>query len=794
MWQKFDLRLRDRSLTVAARYRHTAFPSRDRKGAVCGLIGTLILLLASAAFGADVKPSLADLPDPLVGTWSSYELSHGNTYPGVFTPFSMIGWTAQMSEGGWPYQYFRETIQGFLATHQPSAWMENYGPFSIMPVTGVLAVMPGERASHFDHKNEKALPYLYSVLLDAYQTKVEMAPSHHGGAFRIAFPNTDDAYVVLDAFHGGSAVEIHPETRTITGKNASGAGKSPHFAQYFVLQFDRDFTHYGTWENPEDAHGHTLKDKSAVIDTGAAARQGNHVGAYAGFSIKAGETVTVRIGVSLIGPEQAARNLAADMPDASFDHVVERARSEWERELSKIEIKGGTAEQRRTFYTAMYHAVQFPHMLQETNADGKMVHWSPYDGEVHPGEMFADNGFWDTFRAQFPLFTILQPKKDAEIIRAMLNSYDEGGFLPKWANPGETNVMIGTHGDSVIADAYIKGIRDYDVEKAYAALRKDAAEKGTGMFEAKSGLEDYELLGYVPYDHGVGESVASTLEYAYDDFCVAQMAKEMGHADDRKMFTERSKNYRNLYDASVGFMRGRKSDRSWIEPFDPLAWGGVYTEGNAWQWLWSVQQDVPGLIELMGGKEAFLKKLDELFSTTPAFHVGGYGKVIHEMTEAKMAGTGQYAHINEPVHHVIYLYDYAGEPWKAQKWVHTVEDTLYKPGPAGWLGDEDTGQMSAWYIFSSLGFYPVNPGQPVYALGSPQFDHAAIHLENGKTFTVNATRKAAGDIYVQSVTLNGKPLERPWITHAEIVDGGVLQFRLGPEPNKQWGTSGMPQP
>ena len=285
-------------------------------------------------------------------------------------------------------------------------------------------------------------------------------------------------------------------------------------------------------------------------------------------------------------------------------------------------MEGGTEAQRRTFYTALYHAVQFPHMLQETDASGKMVHWSPYDGKVHPGEMFADNGFWDTFRAQFPLLTILEPKKDAEIIRAMLNAYDEGGFIPKWPNPGETNVMIGTHGDSVIADAYLKGIRDYDVAKAYAALSKDATEKGAGVFQARSGIEDYIKLGYVPYDHGVHESVACTLEYAYDDFAVAQMAKALGKDEDYKVFLARTKNYRNLYDARVGFMRGRKSDGSWIEPFDPLAWGGVYTEGNAWQWLWSVQQDVPGLMELMGGKDGFIKKLDALFTATTGVQGG----------------------------------------------------------------------------------------------------------------------------------------------------------------------------
>jgi len=755
----------------------------------------LVCALAAPAICADSAKSRADLPDPLVGTWSMFELSHGNTYPGMFTPFGMLGWTAQMTEGnGWPYQYFRETLIGFLATHQPSAWMSNYGAFSLMPMTGMLQVQPAERASHFRHENEQALPYRYSVLLDAYRVKVEMAPSRHGGVFRFTFPRTRDAYVLLDANHSGGAVEIHADDHSITGRNSAGARRSPNFTQYFVAVFDHPFAKSGVWEVPENAQGRPISGRAAEIAADSAAREGSHVGAYAGFATNEGETVTVRIGVSLISPEQARRNLEQDMPEADFDRIAARAKAEWERQLGRIDIEGGTEAQRRTFYTALYHAVEFPHMLQEADAGGKTIHWSPYDGKVHAGEMLADNGFWDTFRAQFPLLTLLEPKKDAEIIRAMLNAYDEGGFIPKWPNPGETNVMIGTHGDSVIADAYVKGIRDFDAAKAYAALRKDATEKGTGVFEARSGIEDYIRLGYVPYDHGVRESVACTLEYAYDDFAVAQMAKALGKEEDYKLFLARTKNYRNLYDPRVGFMRGRKSDGSWIEPFDPLAWGGVYTEGNAWQWLWSVQQDIPGLMELMGGREAFLRKLDELFTTTTAFRVGGYGQVIHEMTEAKMEDMGQYAHINEPVHHVAYLYDYAGQPWKTQRWVREIEDRLYKPGPAGWLGDEDTGQMSSWYIFSALGFYPVNPGQPIYAIGSPMFDRATIHLENGRTFTVEAARKAAGDIYVQSATLNGQPLDRPWISHEEIVKGGVLRFCLGAQPNEKWGTSGLPLP
>jgi len=768
----------------------TFFVNKSSIALACGLG-----MLAISAKASDRPPSRADLPDPLVGTWSQYELSHGNTYPGVFTPFGMLGWTAQMTEGtGWPYQYFRESLIGFMATHQPSAWMDNYGGFSLMPLTGMLQVQPAERASHFSHENEKARSYLYSVLLDAYQVKVEMAPSPRGGAFRFTFPRTEDAYIVLDGGHGGDAIEVHPQERSISGKNTSGAGKSPKFAQYFIAVFDHPFARQGVWEIPENAQGKPISGTATSIEGQGSSRQGNHVGAYVGFSTAAGESVTVRIGVSLISPEQALRNLEQDMPAADFDAIVGRARTEWERQLGTIDVEGGTEAQRRTFYTALYHAVQFPHMLQEVDAGGKAIHWSPYDGAVHPGEMFADTGFWDTFRAQFPLLTILEPKKDAEIIRAMLHAYDEGGFIPKWPNPGETNVMIGTHGDSVIADAYAKGIRDYDVPKAYAALRKDATEKGSGVFEARNGIEDYLKLGYVPYDRGVNESVACTLEYAYDDFAVAQMAKALGKQDDYATFHARSRNYRNLYDASVGFMRGRKSDGSWIEPFDPLAWGGVYTEGNAWQWLWSVQQDVPGLMELMGGREAFLKKLDALFTATTAFRVGGYGKVIHEMTEAKMENMGQYAHINEPVHHVVYLYDYAGQPWKTQYWVHEIEDRLYRPGPAGWLGDEDTGQMSSWYIFSALGFYPVNPGQPIYALGSPLFDRATIHLENGRSFTVEAVRNAPADIYVQTVTLNGAPLTRAWISHEEIARGGVLRFQLGPKPNQRWGTSGLPAP
>ena len=742
-----------------------------------------ILVIVAFAVVAVAKDSgsLADLPDPLVGTDSKYELSHGNTYPAVFTPFATANWTPETTEGGWTYQYFKDSIRGFRLTHRPSAWTVDWGSFALMPVTGQLKVLPDQRAAKFRHQDEDARAYRYSVLLQDSKVRAEMAPSAHGGILQFTFPRTDQAYVVIDGNPGGSSVQIHPESNTITGTNSKTAkGTAANFAVYFVAVFDRPFKSRGTW------------DASGAKDT-ALKRSGPHVGAYAGFSTSEGAKVTVRIGTSLISVEQAERNLKSEIPEADFEKAAGRARDEWNRELAKMEVQGGTEAQRKTFYTALYHHLQFPRLLNETDASGATVHYSPYDGKVHPGPMFSDVGFWDVFRAQFPLLALMRPGKDAEIIRAMVNIYNEAGWIPTWPDPVETNVMIGTHADSAIADAFMKGIRDYDVEKAYAAIRKDATQPGTGIFLARRGIADYLKLGYVPADK-VKESAASTLEYAYDDFCVAQMARALGKMDDYRLFTEHSRNYRNLFDRSTGFMRGRNSDGKWVEPFDPLDWGGAFTEGNAWQWLWSVQHDIPGLMQLLGGRDAFIKKLDTLFSTTTDFHVGGYKEVIHEMTEAKLGNMGQYAHINEPVHHVIYLYDYAGQPWKAQKWVHEVMDRLYKPGPNGWLGDEDNGQMSAWYIFSALGFYPVNPGQPVYALGSPLFDRASIHLENGKTFTVEAARNSPGDVYVQSATLNGRALDRPWISHREISGGGVLRFRLGSQPNEKWGTSGIPTP
>ena len=510
--------------------------------------------LSLAVVGTLNAQHFADLPDPLVGTDSSYELSHGNTYPAVFLPFAMSNWTAETGDGGWPYQYSKDRIRGFRSTHRPSAWMFDWGPFSVMPMTGKLRLLPDERASKFRHRDEDARAYRYRVLLEDYGIQAEMAPTRHGGILRFTFPRAKQAWVVIDDSPGGAALHVDPETQTISGTNSSAPrSTASNFTLYFVAVFDHAFIVHGA------------SDKAAWV----------------GFSTRQGESVTVRVGTSLIGAEQARRNLDREIPRPDFDRVVADARAEWDRELGRIEIAGGAEAERRTFYTALYHAFQMPRMLTETDATGAEVHYSPYDGKVHSGPMFSDTGFWDTFRAEFPLLALLQPARDAEIIRAMLNAFDEGGWIPKWPNPAETNVMIGTHADSVIADAYAKGIRDYDVDKAYRALYKDATQTGSGNFEGRGGLEDYVRLGYVPADHGVPESVSRTLEYAYDDFCVATMAQALGKADDYRLFTGRSRNYRNVFDPSTGFMRGRTAAGAWVQPFDPLDWGGVFTEGLA---------------------------------------------------------------------------------------------------------------------------------------------------------------------------------------------------------------------
>jgi predicted alpha-1,2-mannosidase len=714
--------------------------------------------------------------NPLIGTDSNYKLSNGNTYPSIALPFGMTSWTPQTAEEHWIYTYKADSLQGLRATHQPSPWIADYGNFSVMPVTGNLRVGAKDRASKFNHEKEKALPYYYRVELDRYHVTAELTPTMRCSYIRFTFPRTDSAYVLIDAHPAGAFVNILPEENKVVGYTRSNSGGAPdNFACYFVALFDKGFISHGTWS-------------ASNIQPGSNEKKGEHVGAFVQFKTDESEVVQLKIGTSFISIEQAEKNLKQEIGKKEFNEIKHQAQNLWNKELNKIQIEGATEEQNIIFYSAFYRCLLFPRVWYEFDGNGEPYHFSPYDGKVYPGFMYTDTGFWDTYRAVFPFFTILYPQRDIEIIQSLLNAYDEGGWLPKWMSPGYRDAMIGTHTASVIVDAYFKGIRDFDVNKAYEAMWKDAMVKSEQGGRGRLGIEYYKTLGYIPTDK-IKEATSRTLEFAYDDFCVAQMAKALGKEKDYEIFIERAKNYRNVYDETTSFMRGRNRDGSWLEPFNPIEWGGTYTEGCAWQYSWSVQHDVQGLINLMGGRKIFSKKLDALFSTPSHFvDVGSYKRIIHEMTEMVLADMGQYAHGNEPVHHVIYLYNYAGQPWKAQKWARRVMEELYGPGPDGYCGDEDNGQMSAWYIFSVLGFYPVCPGEPFYAIGSPLFKKTTLYLPNARTFIIEATDNSKSNRFIQSAKLNGENFSKTWISHSTIINGGKLEFIMGPQPNKNWGS------
>ncbi|NIA29207.1 MAG: glycoside hydrolase family 92 protein [Actinobacteria bacterium] len=740
----------------------------------------LVLLAIILLFSCSTtrKTNVVDYVNPLVGTDSEHKFSNGNTYPTAAMPFGMTAWTPSTGKlgDGWIYQYKKDKINGIKATHQPSPWIGDYGDFSFMPMTGELKTSYAERASRFSHGNEISRPYYYSVDLLDYGVEAEVAPTARCAQFRISYPDSGDAWLVVDAHKKGSDVQVFPETKMVTGVSRSNHGGVPaNFACYFIVVFDSPFAAYGTW-NEKEIHRQVRSLK------------GEHVGAFLRF--KSGAQVHYKVGTSFISLDQARLNLQKEIGDNTFDETVTVGKNTWERNLSKIEIDGATEAQKITFYTAFYRALLFPRMFYEFNANGDKIHYSPYDGKVHPGEMVADNGFWDTFRAVYPFFTILFPERDAEILRGWINAYKEGGWFPKWSSPGYRNCMIGTHVESLIADAYFKGIRDFDVQAAYAAMVKDGTQKSNSGAYGRVGIEDYIKLGYVPSDK-YGEATARTLEFAYDDFCIEKMAKALGKKKDAQFFAKQMMNYKNVWDADAGFMWGRRADGSWEPNFSAIRWGNPFTEGSAWHYTWSVLHDVQGLIDLMGGRQAFCAKLDSLVTVPPKFGVGHYGFEIHEMTEMVACKMGQYAHGNQPVHHALYLWDYAGQPWKTQKWVRHAVSTLYGPGPDGLCGDEDNGQMSAWYLFNALGFYPVCPGEPMYVIGSPLFTKATLHLPSGKTFKIVAKNNSADNVYIQSAIVNGKTFDQTWIAHDTIANGGEIIFKMGPSPNKSW--AGTPE-
>ncbi|WP_437919787.1 GH92 family glycosyl hydrolase [Sphingobacterium sp. LRF_L2] len=720
-----------------------------------------------------------DYVNPLMGTDSKVSLSNGNTYPAIGLPWGMNMWTPQTGKmgDGWQYTYSADKIRGIKQTHQPSPWMNDYGQFSLMPISGHAEFDQEKRASWFSHKSEIAKPYYYSVYLADHHVTAEVTPTERASMFRFTFRSPDSAFVVLDAFDRGSEIEIIPEKNMIIGYSSRySRGKLPNFKNYFVIVFDQPFD---TFQIVEDG----LTKKQAKVT-------GNHAGAIVGFKRVNSKTVIhAKVASSFISPSQALVNLR-ELKDHSFEKIKEDGRKRWNDVLGRIEIEGATDEQYRTFYSTLYRTVFFPNKLYELNDEGQIVHYSPYTGKIMPGYMFAGTGFWDTFRALYPLLNLVYPSINKEMQEGLLNCYKEGGFLPEWSSPGFADIMVGNNSASVVAEAYLKGGRGYDIETLYKALVHGANNEGPMTAVGRKGVSYYNELGFVPYDVGINENAARTLEYAYDDFAIYRLAKALKKPKDEiKLYADRSQNYRKLFDPETKLMRGKNKDGQFQSPFNPLKWGDAFTEGNSWHYSWSVFHDVQGLIDLMGGKEEFILMLDSVFQQAPTFDDSYYGGVIHEIREMQIADMGQYAHGNQPIQHMIYLYNYAGEPWKAQYWAREVLNRMYKPTPDGYCGDEDNGQTSAWYVFSALGFYPVCPAMDQYVMGAPLFKKATIHLENGNSFLITSPGNGSDKRFIKNAYLNEKRFDKNWIDHETLLKGGELTIEMDSNPNKNRGTS-----
>lgn len=749
------------------------------------LLTTILVSAGMQAFSqkrAAGSQDLVQYVNTLQGTNSNFEITYGNTYPTTALPFAVHTWTPQTGENGsgWKYQYAKDSIRGFQQAHQCSSWSGDYAVFSLMPVIGELKLDQYERALKFSHENEIGSPHYYKVEFDN-KIKTEMSPTERGVHIRFSFPENESSYVVLDGYNGLSGVNIEPEKRRITGYVSNGrlVGK---LRNYFVIQFDQEFLEQGLWENK---NGSKLEDKMSA--------DGKGIGAYIKFNT--GQPVQAKIATSYISPDQAVLNLQRELGSfEALEQTKEAAREIWNRQLGKIVVEGGTEEQMRTFYSCLFRANLFSRKFYEIDEQGRPYYFSPYDLQIHEGYLFTDTGFWDTFRAQFPLNTILHPAQHGRYVAAILDAKEQSGWLPSWSFPSENGGMIGNHAISLLTDAWAKGIRTFDPEQALKAYFHTATNKGPwGPSNGREGWKEYYTLGYVPYPQ-YEEGTAKTLEYAYNDFAGYHLAQMTGNAFYERIFGQQMFNYRNVFDPATGFMRGRQADGQWVPNFDPFEWGGPYTEANAWHYLWSVFHDVEGLVKLLGGEERFVSKLDSVFSSPNTVNTGSYGYMIHEMTEMQLAEMGQYAHGNQPIQHMIYLYNYAGEPWKTQKWVREVMERLYNSTENGYPGDEDQGQTSSWYVLSALGFYSVTPGVDQYVLGSPVFEKATINLENGKQFVIEAKNNNKQNVYIQTAALNENPYAHNYITHQDIMNGGVLTFEMGASPNKARGTQEADKP
>ncbi|WP_423128361.1 GH92 family glycosyl hydrolase [Gaoshiqia sp. Z1-71] len=741
------------------------------------LFAFLLSISFQAVRAQQFKP--VDYVNTLMGTDSEFKLSNGNTYPAIALPWGMNFWTPQTAKmgDGWVYAYGANKIQGFKQTHQPSPWINDYGQFSLFPGTGDLKIKGEDRASWFSHKAETARPHYYKVYLADYDVVTEITPTERAAIFRFTFPDNEQSWVLVDAFDRGSYVKLIPSENKIIGYTTRNSGGVPeNFKNYFVVVFDKPFVNSEVWSSGEVVSGKTeLQD--------------NHVGAAIQFKTKKGEKIHARVASSFISYEQAERNLN-ELGGDSFDEVKDKGEAIWNEELSRITVEGGTDDQIKTFYSCLYRVLLFPRKFYEFDEKGQVVHYSPYNGQVLPGYMFTDNGFWDTFRAVFPFFNLMYPSLNEKIQEGLANTYKESGWLPEWASPGHRDCMIGSNSATIVADAYLKGLRGYDIETLWDAVVKNSENAGPLHSVGRFGVDYYNKLGYVPYNVGVNENVARTLEYAFADYCVYQLGKTLGKPESEiSIFAKRAMNYKNVFDQESKLMRGRNEDGTFQSPFSPFKWGDAFTEGNSWHYTWSVFHDVQGLIDLMGGKKEFVTMLDSVFIVPPVFDESYYGQVIHEIREMQIMNMGNYAHGNQPIQHMIYLYNYAGQPWKTQYWLREVMNRLYTPLADGYCGDEDNGQTSAWYVFTAMGFYPVAPATDEYVIGAPLFQKITVKLENGKTIEISAPKNNAANRFVHDVKLNGKTWSKNYFKYPELMKGAKINFNMSDQPNKNRGIS-----
>lgn len=748
-----------------------------RYGAVRGaLVGLGLLFAVSCQQAKEQEQATAASRDwagyvnPLIGTESSFALSNGNTYPIISRPWGLNSWTPQTGKmgDGWQYTYDALKIRGFKQTHQPSPWINDYGQFAIMPqLASEPKVDQDQRASYFSHKTEQVHPYAYEVYLADYDLNAHMAPTDRAAVFEFDFPKESaqaDRWLIVDAFDAGGELEKVDE-HTLYGISRKNSGGVPeNFANYFVV---------------------ITPDKITSIHKADTTGNG---GSHARWALQTdgAEKMRVYVASSFISHEQALLN-AKEVLGRSYQEVSEEGRNRWNELLGRLAVTDAREDKKEIFYSSLYRCLLFPRDFSEIDAQGQRMHYSPYNGQVLPGYMYTDTGVWDTFRALFPLINLVYPDEASKMQEGFLNAALEGDFFPEWASPGHRDCMVGNNSASVVSDGLQKGLLDsalYDkaIEKLlYSANHNHPQIKSTGRY----GVEYYNKLGYVPYNVGINENAARTLEYAYDDWAIAQALRKVNAPDSlTNLYLERAQNYRKLFDKETGWMRGRNEDGSFQAPFNPFKWGDAFTEGNAVHYTWSVFHDVAGLIDLMGGEERFSAKLDTVFALPPVFDDSYYGFVIHEIREMQIMDMGNYAHGNQPIQHMIYLYPYAGVPSKAQYHVRQVMNRLYTALPDGYCGDEDNGQTSAWYVFSALGFYPVTPASNQYVIGVPYFDKVEISIPDRPTTTIEADHSR--DTYIQSVSWDGKAYPKPYLTYEQLREGGLFKFTLGDKPTS-WG-------